>query len=60
MRARLASESGRIMAKDNIYEVRYLPCCVLPISIFITATNRDVRYRANHRDFNWILPCIPT
>lgn len=33
---------------------------VHPISIFIAATNRDVRYRADHRDSYRILPRIPT
>lgn len=56
MRIRLASDKGRKVAKYMC-----LPYRVHPISIFITATNRDgACYRADHRDSSRILYCIPT
>lgn len=64
MRIRLASERGRTVAKDSIYNVHEVhEVCTIhngahPISIFIATTNRDVHYRADHRDSYWMLLCI--
>jgi hypothetical protein len=62
MRIRLASDKGRTVAKDSIYEVRELciPNSVHPISIFIAAYISDVRYRTDHYHPHRILHSIST